>query len=131
MDIGRIDDRNTWLTHPFTEELLKLVQEHPDYPITVLVGEEANDGEYYWTYATSVSVGIEEVLDCNTEWWDSEYVCTDREEFEDHCTDLIWDKLNDELGREPTHEEQDAAWAKVREAHETYWKKCIAIKADN
>lgn len=132
MEIGKIDERHTWLTHPFTKELLQLAKEHPDYPITVLVGEDANSGgEYSWMYATSVSVGIEEILDCNTEWWDSDYVCTSRDDFEDRACDRIWDKLTDKLGRNPTDEEQEAAWKEVKEAHEPYWKKCIAIKADN
>lgn len=132
MELGRIDNRHTCLTHPeIGKEILELVKEHPDYPITVLVGEETNGGDYYWMYASNVSVHIEELLDCNTEWWDYETVCTDREEFEDHCADRIWDKLNEELGREPTDEEQEAEWEKVKEAHEPYWVKCIAIMADN
>ena len=45
--------------------------------------------------------------------------------------DKIWDDLNKELGRNPTDEEQEAAWKEVKEAHEPYWKKCIAIHADN
>ena len=28
-----------------TEELKKLIAEHPDYPIVVLAGEEANNGD--------------------------------------------------------------------------------------
>ncbi len=131
MEIGNINDRRTWLTHPITEELLQLAKEHPDYPITVLVGEEANAGDYYWMYATQVSVGIEEILECNTEWWKEDFVCTDREDFEDWACDRIWDKLQEELGRQPTDEEQESAWKAVKEAHEPYWKKVIAIKADN
>ena len=131
MEIGNINDRHTWLTHPITEEILQLAKEHPDYPITVLCGESANSGDFYWMYATSVSVGIDEILDCNSEWWDSEYVCTDRENFEDAACDKIWDKLQDELGRKPTDKEMDEAWEEVKKAHEPYWKKCIAIKVDN
>lgn len=132
MEIGNISDRYTRLTHPFTEELLKLAKEHPDYPITVLAGEGANaGGEYSWMYATQVSAKIEEALDCNTEWWKEEFVCTDRDDFEDYAYDRIWVKLTDELGREPTSEEQEAAWKEIKEAHEPYWKKCIAITADN
>lgn len=132
MEIGRINDRHTWITHPTaTEEIKRLLKEHPDYPITVLVGEEANGGDYCWMYASCVSVGIEEILDCYTEWWDEEYVCAERDVFEDHCVDMIWEKLKEELGREPTNEEMDTEWAKVKEAHEPYWKKCIAIKANN
>lgn len=132
MKMGKISDRRTWLTHPTaTEELKKLIAEHPDYPITVLAGESANSGDYGWMYCTSVGVGIEEILDCNTDYWKSDYVCTDRDDFEDTACDKIWDDLQDELGREPTDEEQEAEWQKVKAAHEPYWKKCIAIHADN
>ena len=132
MTIGKISDRHTWLTHPTaTEEIKKLITEHPDYPITVLAGDCANDGEYGWMYCTSVSVHIDEILDCNTDYWKSDIVCTDRDDFEDAACDNIWDDLNKELGRNPTDEEQEAAWKEVKEAHEPYWKKCIAIHADN
>ena len=132
MNIGTINDRHTWLTHPFTRELLKLAKEHPDYPITVLAGEEANSGgECSWTYCANVSVGIEEVLDCDSDYWKIEYVCTDRDDFMEAALNVIWDKLNEELGREPTDEEEEAAWEQVKAAHEPYWKKVIAIKADN
>ena len=133
MEMGNIIERHTWLTPPTaTEEIKKLIAEHPDYPITVLVGDEANSGgEYSWMYATQVSAGIEEILDCNTEWWKFDFVCTDRDDFEDYAQDRIWDKLQEELGREPTDVELEAAWKEVKEAHEPYWKKCIAITANN
>lgn len=132
MKMGKIDNRHTWLTHPTaTEELKRLIAEHPDYPITVIAGEEANNGDYCWMYCTQVTVGIEEILDCNTEYWTSEYVCTDRDDFEDEACDMIWDGLQEELGRKPTDEEVKAEWLNVKEAHEPYWKKCIAIKAWN
>lgn len=132
MKMGKISERRTWITHPTaTVEIKKLIKEHPDYPITVLAGEEANDGEYPWMYCTNVTVDIEEILDCNTQYWKSEYVCTGRDDFEDSAVDIIWDELSKKFGRSPTDEEQVAEWKKVKDAHEPYWKKCIAIKAWN
>lgn len=49
-----------------TEELKKLIAEHPDYPIVVLAGECANSGDFAWMYCASISFGIEEILDCET-----------------------------------------------------------------
>ena len=39
--------------------------------------------------------------------------------------------LKEKLGREPTNEEMESAWKEVEKAHEPYWKKCIAIRANN
>lgn len=132
IEIGKISDRYTFLTHPTaTAEILKLAREHPDYPITVLVSDEANSGDYGWAYATNVRVDIEEILDCNTRWWHSDYVCSDRDDFEEEAKDLIWDILKEKLGREPTNDEMETVWKEVEKAHEPYWKKCITIRADN
>lgn len=132
MDIGAIDNRRTWITHPgIGEKLLELVKEHPDYPIAVLVGEEANSGDYYWMYATNVDCRVEEILDCNSMWTDDEFVTTDREDFEDRVCDMVYDRLKEELGRDPTDEEHDEWFKKILAAHEPYWKKVIAITADN
>ena len=39
----------------FTKKLLELAQEHPDYPIVVLAGECASDGDHCFTYCSEVS----------------------------------------------------------------------------
>ena len=132
IEIGKISDKYTSLTHPTaTAEILKLAREHPDYPITVLVSDEAKTGDYGWVYATKVRVEIEEILDCNTRWWNSDYVCADRDDFEEEAKDLIWDILKEKLGREPTNDEMETVWKEVEKAHEPYWKKCITIRVDN
>ena len=41
-----------------TDELKKLIAEHPDYPIVVLAGDEANDGDYSWMYCSSISFEV-------------------------------------------------------------------------
>ena len=35
-----------------TDRLKQLIAEHPDYPIVVLAGEDANNGDYGWMYCT-------------------------------------------------------------------------------
>lgn len=132
MEIGKIDNRRTFLTHPeIGKRILDMVKEHPDYPIAVLVGEEANAGDYYWMYATNVKVEVGEILDCVSEWVNDEIVTTDRDRFEEEVEDKVWDRLKEELGRKPTDEEQDEAVKAVLKAHEPYWVKCITITADN
>ena len=132
MKMRKISDKRIRLTHPTaTKDLKKLIAKYPDYPITVLAGENANNSAYGWMYCASVGVGIGEILDCNTDYWDSYYVCTNRDDFETTACGIIWDDLNEELGRSPTDEEMESKWQEVKEAHEPYWKKCIAIYADN
>ena len=52
------------LTHS-SDELKKLILENPDLPIVVLAGEEASGYDFYWTYCSSVSCHISEILDCD------------------------------------------------------------------
>lgn len=63
IEIGKISDKYTSLTHQTaTAEILKLAREHPDYPITVLVSDEANSGDYGWVYATNVLL-LEQIIE--------------------------------------------------------------------
>lgn len=115
----------------FTKKLLELAREHPDYPIVVLAGECASDGDHCYTYCSEVSVGLDRILNCETPWWNEETVCTDPEAFEEEVNDRIWDKLEEQLGREPTEEECDEAVKEVLKAHEPYWIDVISITGDN
>lgn len=118
-------------THYITTKLLDLVRKYPDYQIAVLVGQDSCTDELYWTFASNVNVCIDEILDCETEWWDSDIVCTDRMDFQEHAEEKIFLELIEEFGRDPSNEEIAEIWKKVSEAHEPYWKKCIVITADN
>ena len=103
----------------FTKKLLELAREHPDYPIVVLAGECASDGDHCYTYCSEVYVGLDKILNCETPWWDEE------------VNDRIWDELKEQLGREPTEEECDEAVKEVLKAHEPYWIDVISITGDN
>lgn len=132
MEIGTINNRYGRLaSQEATEKLKQLIKEHPDYPIVVLVGEYAACPDYSWTYASTIRVGTDLILDCNTPWWTDEHVCTDEDEFQEHCEEMIWERFQEEQGREPTNEEMEAAWKEVKKAHDPYWKKVISISADN
>ena len=130
MEIGKIYDAGV-LHKNAGEDLLEMVKKYPDYPIAVLAGNEANIGEHYWMYCSSVGIEVEEILDCESDWVKGEIILTDRDIFEDNVADRVYDILTDELGRNPTDEEQDEKIKEVLEAHEPFWKKCITIKVDN
>lgn len=108
-----------------SDELKKLIAENPDLPIVVLAGEEASSHDWYWTYCSSISFAISEILDC--EFYDyDDTVFTDRDRLEEK----IGDDLYDEYYGKP-EEEYDAAVNRELEKYEPYWKKVIAIYASN
>lgn len=55
----------------------------------------------------------------------------DRNEFEKAVCEKIWKDLKEELNKVPTDAEYEVVRREVMGAHEPYWKKCIAIYADN
>ena len=114
-----------------TDELKKLIEEHPDYSIVVLTGENANSGDYVWMYCNSIYFGIEEILDCETPY-ESEIVCTDRDDFDERLEEWLWDELvgNEKQPRITEGEFQEKLKAE-KAKYEPYWKKVIAIWADN
>ena len=105
-----------------TEELKKLIAEHPDYPIVVLAGEEANSGDYSYMYCAHVHFGVEEILDAD--YQDNEIVFADRLSFEDRVRTDLEDM-------EGSDEEYEKAVKDTLAKYEPYWKKVIAIYADN
>lgn len=110
-----------------TEELQKLIAEHPDYPIVVLCSSDvvADDGYSYW-YAPKLSFTIGEILDCEQDVND-EKTYSDRDDFEEdvrfmlECDDQ-YEKLSDN--------EFDELVQNELEKYEPYWKDVIIIYAD-
>ena len=113
-----------------SDELKKLIEENPDLPIVVLVGEYANDGTYSSMYCTDVCFRIEEILDCEVPYM--EYVETDRINFEEQIEEWLWDEMGgndrDTKLSEVVFEE---ALKETKAKYEPYWKKVITIYADN
>lgn len=119
------------LTKP-TDELKRLIAEHPDYPIVVLAGEDANTGDYGWGFCTYVKFGVEEILDCETPYNNDDMVCAERVEFNDRLEDWLWGELGGyDDPPKITEEEFQKAFAEEKAKYEPYWKKVIAIYADN
>ena len=114
-----------------TDKLKKLIAEHPDYPIVVLVGDEANTGDCNWMYCTSISFEVGEILDYELPY-DNEFVCCDRDEFNERFEDWLWGELGGcDNPPKITEEEFQKTLSEEKEKYEPYWKKVIAILSDN
>lgn len=123
------DFRNYSLTKK-SDELKKLILENPDLPIVVLAGEDANIGDFSWMFCTNISFSIEEIFDCDFYNYD-ETIFTDRESLEE----VIIDKIENgdiDVGVDITDEDEfNKAVECEMEKYEPYWKKVVAIYANN
>ena len=97
----------------------------------VIIGPCSADNEdsvcdyFGWTYCSSISFYIEEILDCD--YYDyNDMVITDRDRLEE----IIEDRLYDDYHDKPEEEYEAAIKDKITEL-EPYWKKVIAIYATN
>lgn len=108
-----------------TDELKRLISENPDLPIVVLAGEEANDGDHYWTYCSRISFELAEILDCDYHDYD-DVIFTDRERLEEKISEDLYDDYHSKSDAEY----DEAVAAKMKEL-EPYWQKVIAIYATN
>lgn len=112
-----------------SEELKKLIAEHPDYRICVLASDEANCGDYTWMFCTDISCCTGEVLTCECPY-DDTFVPTDRSDFEDRLEEWLWDSMCGE-DFEPTEEEVKNRLAQEIEKYNDYWENVIFIYATN
>ena len=110
-----------------TDELKKLIAEHPDYPIVVIVANEVVADDFYgWWYAPSLSFSIGEILDCEQDVND-EKVYVDRDDFEEDLADILGDSGDYD---ETTDEEFDKIVQEELKKYDPYWKNVIQIMAD-
>ena len=110
-----------------TGELKKLIAEHPDLPIVVIVNAEVvADDDYNWWYAPDISFSLGELLDCEQDVNDIK-VYTDRDDFEEDLRDILCDL---EEFEEATDEEFDQAVKEQLAVYEPYWRQVIQIRAD-
>ena len=110
-----------------TDELKKLIAEHPDLPIVVIVNAEVvADDDYNWWYAPDVSFSLGELLDCDQDVNDMK-VYTDRDDFEEDLQNTLCDL---EEFENATDEEFDKAVKEQLADYEPYWKQVIQIRAD-
>lgn len=110
-----------------TDELKKLIAEHPDYPIVVLCGSEVvADDNYYWWYAPDIHFTLGEILDCEQDVND-EKVYIDRDDLIEDIENILCDQEEYEA---LSDEEFEKVVAKEFEKYEPYWKNVIQIRAD-
>lgn len=112
-----------------TDELKRLLAEHPDYPIVVVAGKSANSGDYFYMYCSRISFSISEILDCEVPHQDELVEC-DRDHFNEQIEEWLWDHICDNDGK-PTEDDFQKRLAEVKEKYEPYWKKVIEIYVDN
>lgn len=108
-----------------SDELKKLILENPDLPIVILANEDSVCDYWGWTYCSSISCHIDEILDCDYYDYD-DTVFTDRDRLEEKIGDDLYDEYHDK-----SEEEYEAAIKRELEKYEPYWKKVIAIYATN
>ena len=110
-----------------TDELKKLISEHPDYPIVVVVANEVvADDDYGWWYAPCLSFSVGEILDCEQDI-DEEKTYIDRDDLEEDIINKFeWEEQYEDLS---DIEFDKAVKAKMKE-FEPYWKNVIQIRAD-
>lgn len=119
---------NTFRTYTLskkTDELKRLILENPDLPIVVLASDEANCGDHYWMFCSSISFHISEILDCDFCDYD-DTVFTDRDRLEEYVEDMLYDEYHDKSDKE-----YEAAIKNKLSEFEPYWTKAIAIYASN
>lgn len=109
------------------DALKKIISENPELPIVVLANEDANCGDYAYTFCTLVHAEIGEILDCSQEQND-EICYTDREMFREQIEDNLsmdneWDGKSDN--------EIEAEVNRIEAEYEPYWKKCIILTVGN
>lgn len=108
-----------------SDELKKLILENPDLPIVVLAGQDATTGCHAWTFCSYIGFRLGEILDCDYCDYD-DTVFTDRDRLEEYVMDELCDQYD-----EATDEELNMLLKDRLAVLEPYWKKVIAIYADN
>ena len=114
--------RHQIINYELTQELRKLIQENPDLPIVVFVGDEVNTGDYRYMTATSVTAVVGEI--CDHPFPRGENIYTDRQELAD---DLYEYYVNSFDG---TEREFDEYIDKKVMTYEPYWVKAIIVSVD-
>lgn len=111
-----------------TDELKKLIAEHPDLPIVVIVSSDVvADDDYAWWYAPDIRFTMGEILDCEQDIND-EKTYTDRDDFEEDVRYCI--ENDDDLMESITDEEYEKEVKRILDEYEPYWKDVIQIRAD-
>lgn len=119
-----------------TDKLRELILKHPDWPIMVIAGENANPGDYDTMSCTEVSAHEGEVLATYDHLGNDEHIYTDRDIYRDDVDEYLsfnWDVVtgrSDDPNDCPDDEYEkilDDLCTKVDDK----WRDCIIVKVDN
>lgn len=113
-----------------TDKLRELILKHPDWPILVSVDGDSHDDQYMSTVCSRVTAEEGEVLDLYpTPYGDGDYVCSDRDEFEERI--MNWFADMDPSKKDLSDEEFDRAVKEEAAKYDKDWKPCIIVHATN
>lgn len=113
----------TGLIHS-TDELRKLLLEHPNLPLIVFANNEANLGDYRLMSCGYIHAEIGEFLDC-CQTVNDERCYTDRDEFEEDIYDSIYYDFNG------SDEDLKRGVKRKMMEYNPYWKPCIILCVGN
>lgn len=118
------DERKpTGLLHA-TDELRQLIIDHPDLPLLIFAGEEANaGGDYSYMSCSYINSYVGEYLDCSQTVNDCRCY-TDRDDFREAVKYLHSDFDGSELEFEELVES-------VLKEYNPFWKPCIILRVNN
>lgn len=115
--------KSTGLLHA-TDELRQLIIDHPNLPLLIFAGEEANaGGDYCYMSCSYVHAYVGEYLDCSQTVNDC-YCYTDRDKFQE---DVEY-QHSDFDGSE---QEFEQFIENILMEYEPFWKPCIILCVNN
>ena len=83
----------TGLLHA-TDELRQLIIDHPDLPLLIFAGEDANDGgDFFYMSCSYANAYVGEYLDCAQTVNDCRCY-TDRDDFEEDLSEILYNEHN-------------------------------------
>lgn len=119
----------TGLLHA-TDELRQLIIDHPDLPLLVFAGEDANDGgDFSYMSCSHVHAYVGEYLDCAQTVNDCRCY-TDRDDFEEDLSEILYNQ-HEEMWGNATNDEWDALLQEELSQYEAFWKPCIILCVNN
>ena len=120
-----------------TDKLRELILKHPDWPIMVMAGENANSGDYNTMCCTEVSAHEGEVLATYDHLGNDEYIYTDRDDYRNDVGEYyLYYNWKEETGRSDNPNEcSDDEYEKILDELcsrvDDKWRDCIIVEVDN
>lgn len=120
-----------------TDKLRELILKHPDWPIMVIAGENANPGDYNTMCCTEVSAYEGEVLATYDHLGRDDRIYTDLGDYREDVSEYyLLDNWNEETGRsdkpsDVSDDEYEKILDDVCAKVDDKWRDCIIVEVDN